>query len=189
MNLAEALAEMRAKGIVLFLDASPDDGRTVLRWRAGPGIVTTKTIPYITRHKQELIDLLHAEAAANAERLRLEAARVFFDAEPDDDADDGFPSEFAETDELEPDDWLNALALEDALADDLAVPEALRLDVEHLLDLPDDVFAAWKRAVEREQFGDEQLARDRQAVALADRIRVARLAEEDGRRPSPTERR
>jgi hypothetical protein len=76
---AEALAAMRAKGVVLFLGESVDDDRVVLRWRAGPNIVTPKTISYIARHQQDIIALLAAEA--EADRLRLEAAMATFDLE------------------------------------------------------------------------------------------------------------
>jgi hypothetical protein len=181
MTVAAALAEMRARGVFIFLGEDVDDGRPVVRWRAAPGIVTERTVRYIRTHKEELIALLQAEAAADADRLRLAAARAFFDGESDDDAADAVPAAIAEADDAEPEqaNWLGAqaraLALEDAAADAVAVPEALQSDIGNLLQLPDDVFAEWKREVERDQPEDEPLARDRQAVALAERLRAAYL--------------
>jgi hypothetical protein len=112
MNPAAALAEMRARGVFIFLGEDVDDGRPVVRWRAAPGIVTERTVRYIRTHKEELIALLQAEAAADADRLRLAAARAFFDGESDDDAADAVPAAIAEADDAEPEpaNWLGALA-------------------------------------------------------------------------------
>ena len=113
MNVAEALAEMRQRGVLLFIGASVDDGSPTLRWRAGPGIVTAKTVTYITAHSAELLALLQAEAAVDATQLRREALRSFFDVDLEDEDEELFPPEpDDETAEPEPSigDWMTDVA-------------------------------------------------------------------------------
>ena len=76
MTPAAALAAMRARGLVLFLEG----GR--LRYQAPAGVVTAKTTAYLRRHRDELIALLAEEAEHAPDALRLGAAINIFDAEP-----------------------------------------------------------------------------------------------------------
>jgi len=60
MSPAEALAEMRRRGMAVSLEA----GR--LRWSAPPGVITERTVAYLADRGPELVDLLRAEGAAVA---------------------------------------------------------------------------------------------------------------------------
>ncbi len=77
MSPTDFLAEVRRRGAVLRLDGER------ICYRAPDGVMTAKTVPYMQRHKAELIALLAAEAATDPDALALQAAIAIFDAEPD----------------------------------------------------------------------------------------------------------
>ncbi len=58
MSPAEALAEMRKRGMTVSLEGGH------LKWSAPPGVATERTAAYLANHGPELVALLEAEEAA-----------------------------------------------------------------------------------------------------------------------------